>query len=102
MRKAFVLSAALVAMAAGPVLAVVGGGDLTMKNKGGEVVFSHAAHVEGAGLGCKECHARLYLDTKKHKKTTMKEMEKGKSCGACHNGQKAFSVKGDCARCHKK
>jgi c(7)-type cytochrome triheme protein len=32
----------------------------------------------------------------------MKQMEKGKSCGACHDGKKAFSVKGDCAKCHTK
>jgi c(7)-type cytochrome triheme protein len=31
----------------------------------------------------------------------MKQMEKGKSCGACHDGKKAFSVKGECAKCHK-
>ncbi|WP_370543337.1 cytochrome c3 family protein [Geobacter sp. OR-1] len=24
-------------------------------------------------------------------------MQKGKSCGACHNGKNAFSVIGDCA-----
>ncbi len=32
----------------------------------------------------------------------MKQMQQGKSCGACHNGKKAFSVKGDCVKCHKK
>jgi c(7)-type cytochrome triheme protein len=32
----------------------------------------------------------------------MKDMEQGKSCGACHDGKGAFSVKGDCAKCHKK
>jgi c(7)-type cytochrome triheme protein len=32
---------------------------------------------------------------------TMKDMEAGKFCGACHNGTKAFAVK-DCAKCHKK
>ena len=29
----------------------------------------------------------------------MAEMEKGKSCGACHNGKAAFKV-GECAKCH--
>jgi c(7)-type cytochrome triheme protein len=32
----------------------------------------------------------------------MKEMQKDKSCGSCHNGKTAFSVKGNCATCHKK
>ena len=33
----------------------------------------------------------------------MAEMEKTKSCGACHSGIKAFSVASekDCVRCHK-
>jgi len=87
---------------AGSAPAMVGGGDITMKSKGGDVVFSHNQHVSVAGLGCKECHTKLYLDTRKHKKVTMKAMQKGKSCGACHDGKKAFSVKGDCAKCHKK
>jgi c(7)-type cytochrome triheme protein len=26
----------------------------------------------------------------------------GDSCGTCHNGEKAFSVRGNCKRCHKK
>ena len=26
----------------------------------------------------------------------------GEACGTCHNGEKAFSVKKDCKRCHKK
>jgi len=34
----------------------------------------------------------------------MAEMEKGQSCGSCHNGQAAFGVKdkADCTKCHKK
>jgi c(7)-type cytochrome triheme protein len=87
----------------GTAQAVVGGGDITLKGgKAGDVAFSHDLHVSEAALGCKECHTKLYLDTKKHKKVTMKEMQKGKSCGTCHDGKKAFSVKGDCAKCHKK
>jgi c(7)-type cytochrome triheme protein len=30
----------------------------------------------------------------------MPDMESGKSCGACHDGQEAFSVKKDCDKCH--
>ena len=33
------------------------------------------------------------------KPVTMAQMEKGKSCGACHNGKDAFSS-GDCLKCH--
>jgi c(7)-type cytochrome triheme protein len=94
--------AGLFLFAAATALAVIGGGDVTLKNKGGTVVFSHAAHVEGMGQKCQECHPKLYTNAKQHKAVTMKAMEKGKSCGACHDGRKAFSVKGDCAKCHKK
>lgn len=89
-------------LAATPALAAVGGGDITLQNKGGDVVFSHDTHVAGTGLACTDCHDKLYLNKAQHKAVTMKQMQKGKSCGACHNGKKAFSVKGDCAKCHKK
>ena len=88
--------------ASGSALAAVGGGDITLKNKGGDVVFSHDVHVDGMGLACTECHDKLYLSKGQHKNVTMKQMRSGKSCGACHNGKKAFSVKGDCVKCHKK
>lgn len=103
MKRVFLLSASLLALVSAQALAVVGGGDITLKAKGaGDVLFSHDLHVSEAGLGCKECHTKLYLDTKKHKHVGMKEMQKGKSCGACHDGKKAFSVTGDCVKCHKK
>lgn len=87
---------------AAPALASVGGGEITIPVKGaGPVIFSHESHVAGAGLKCQDCHAKLYLDVKQHKKVTMGEMEKGKSCGACHNGKTAFSVKNDCKSCHQ-
>jgi len=31
---------------------------------------------------------------------TMKTMGEGKFCGACHNGEQAFSVESDCDQCH--
>jgi len=89
-------------LAATPVLATVGGGDISLKNKGGDVIFSHDTHVDGMALACTDCHDKLYLSKGQHKMVTMKQMRSGKSCGACHNGKKAFSVKGDCAKCHKK
>lgn len=102
MKKIAALAACIVLSSAVAALAAVGGGDITMKNKGGAVVFSHDTHVEGMGLTCTECHSNLYLSVKQHKTVSMKQMQKGKSCGACHNGKKAFSVKGACAKCHKK
>lgn len=94
------LAAILIAVAA-PTLAVVGGGDVTFDVKEpGKAVFRHESHVVVAKLGCKECHPRLYLDVAKSKRATMKEMEKGKSCGACHAGKRAFALD-DCTKCHQ-
>ena len=102
MKRVLVVAALLLGVAVAPALAVVGGGEVPLKNKGGDVIFSHELHVEGMALACTECHDRLYTSSRQHKAVTMKKMQKGKSCGACHDGGKAFSVKGDCAKCHKK
>lgn len=93
---------ALLAMTALPAMAVVGGGEITLQNKGGTVVFSHERHVAGLAQACQACHPKLYVNTKQHKVVPMKAMQTGASCGACHNGAKAFSVKGNCAKCHTK
>ena len=67
----------------------------------GRVVFSHADHINKKGLAnnCRACHDALF-DLKKKKHFSMAEMEKGKSCGACHAGKKVFST-GECVRCHQ-
>lgn len=93
--------AAILIAAALPALAVVGGGDVPFDVKGaGKAIFRHDSHVVAAKLGCKECHPTLFLDVAKSKRTTMKEMEKGKSCGACHTGKRAFALD-DCTKCHQ-
>jgi c(7)-type cytochrome triheme protein len=67
----------------------------------GKVVFSHADHIHKKGLtnDCRACHDAIF-DLKKKKHYSMADMGKGKSCGACHDGKKAFSP-GDCVRCHQ-
>ena len=81
----------------------VGGGGISFKVKdAGDVFFSHDSHVEGARLKCTDCHDALYITTQKSVAATMKDMQKGKSCGACHDGKKAFDVKSNCGNCHKK
>src|SRR5574340_697639 len=75
--------------------------DVTFKTKeAGKVLFSHRGHLKQKGLkdNCKSCHKTIY-DLRKKAVYTMADMEKGKSCGACHNGKKAFGV-ADCAKCH--
>ena len=62
----------------------------------GPTVFSHSRHVEL--YGCSSCHTKVFpLGTAK--RATMATMEKGKSCGACHNNKEAFSVT-QCEKCH--
>lgn len=101
MRKVLIVLA-LLAITAQPAMATVGGGDITLQNKGGDVVFSHDLHVGGLELTCQACHPKLYTTSKQHKTVTMKAMETGASCGACHNSTKAFAVKDNCIKCHTK
>jgi len=73
---------------------------IIFKNEGGEVKFNHAFHL--GMYKCVNCHTKLFPFKAGVKKATMSDMEKGASCGSCHNeGKDAFSVKGDCEKCHK-
>jgi c(7)-type cytochrome triheme protein len=65
-----------------------------------EALFSHDLHIAKTGGKCKSCHNGKVI-TGKEKKVTMAEMEKGKTCGYCHNDKKAFTVAGNCGSCHK-
>lgn len=71
----------------------------------GKVTFDAKVHAD-KGAKCADCHTKPKLfEMKKGKdKLTMKDMNEGKFCGACHDGKKAFGVKApaDCAKCHKK
>jgi len=75
--------------------------NITFKMKGAtEVVFSHDAHLAKGKVACRNCHDGKII-TGKDRGVTMAQMEKGKTCGACHNGKKAFTVAGNCGNCHK-
>lgn len=102
MKKSAILILLVMVMSA-IVWAKVGGGDIVFEvKKAGNVTFSHERHVDGLGLKCTDCHDALYVAKGKDKPVAMAQMQKGQSCGACHNGKKAFDVKGDCSNCHKK
>ena len=65
----------------------------------GNVLFSHKSHL---GLyTCVDCHISKFSTFRNSKKVSMNEMEAGKSCGSCHEGKTAFSVKEKCDACHK-
>jgi c(7)-type cytochrome triheme protein len=95
-----VIAAVIVLLFGNVAFAVVGGGEITIKNDEGNTVFSHELHVKSADLQCQDCHAKIYLNKKKHTSVTMQEMEKGKSCGSCHDGKAAFNVQDNCKKCH--
>ena len=65
----------------------------------GKVTFSHTTHM--GRYQCSNCHTKLFSLPRGKSKVSMKAMEKGRSCGACHDGKVAFSVKANCATCHK-
>ncbi len=88
---------------AAAAMAALGGGDVQFRVTGaGSVMFRHDSHVSSHGLACKACHYHLYTTVAGHSKMTMKDMEQGRSCGACHNGVQAFDVRANCNRCHIK
>lgn len=65
--------------------------------------FSHARHLSYSKT-CGDCHVKIFqkrIGTADAKGAmNMKALEEGKFCGACHNGEDAFTVKGNCSRCH--
>lgn len=70
-----------------------------MDRNAGIISFSHKNHT---GLyQCGECHPLIYKTTRSRTSVSMKQMEAGKSCGSCHDGEIAFTVKANCASCHK-
>ena len=65
----------------------------------GNIPFSHKSHT---GLyKCGECHPQIFKTSRSKTVVSMKQMEAGKSCGSCHDGKTAFSVKENCAAYHK-
>jgi c(7)-type cytochrome triheme protein len=76
-------------------------GNVLMKaKKPWEVSFRHAAHLPA--YKCVDCHPRIFKlgYEKSRPRLTMIDMDKGKSCGACHDDRTAFSTRFSCQRCH--
>ncbi|PLY01896.1 MAG: cytochrome C [Desulfuromonas sp.] len=102
--KSILLSVVLVLVAASMAMAVPASKSLDFdKSSMGNVTFSGEVHA-GAGMKCKECHNKNTFPKMKQGTVTitMDEIYAGKLCGICHNGQRAFSAKGNCNRCHKR
>lgn len=86
--------ATVVASPPGKTIEYEGGGK-------GKVVFDGKLHAD-KGLKCPDCHPKTFA-MKKGAAMKMADMHEGKSCGACHNGTKAFKANDDatCGKCHK-
>ncbi len=61
------------------------------------VQFSHTAHN---GFNCSRCHTRLFSFGDSDGKINMDAIDRGEYCGACHNGELAFSSS-NCVACHE-
>ncbi len=104
MRKIICLSIAVLFATSGVVLAVSANKTIQFKDSPmGVVTFDGEVHKE-AGNKCKDCHNDGMFPKMKQGtvKITMNDIYAGKLCGVCHNGQRAFDAKGNCARCHVK
>jgi c(7)-type cytochrome triheme protein len=71
----------------------------------GKVTFNHASHVDEAAPSCTRCHPKSFSilkagATADGKPITHAAMDKGASCGACHNGKTSFGFD-DCTLCHR-
>jgi len=76
-------------------------GNVLMKaKKPWAVIFKHADHLPT--FACKECHPSIFKLGYENSRIrmTMMDMEKGKSCGACHDDRAAFTTRFNCKRCH--
>jgi c(7)-type cytochrome triheme protein len=69
----------------------------------GKVTFQGKSHA-GAKLKCPDCHTKIYPMKKGAGKAKMADINAGKGCGTCHNGDKTFKASdpANCTKCHKK
>jgi len=86
---------ALFAVPPGQVVTWEGGGQ-------GKVTFEGDEHAE-KGYKCDSCHPSLFQMKKGASRITMDSLNKGRFCGACHDGKVAFSTSNPqkCHECHK-
>ena len=62
------------------------------------VIYPHWIHR--IWFECKVCHQDYFIMNRWRNKVSHEEIEKGRQCGACHNGELAFGVDKECERCH--
>lgn len=104
-RKSLLMLAMLIALCSFPASSFgVKSGDIVSWKDGGagRVVFEGKEHAE-EGYICKDCHPGLFEMRKGSAKITMEALNKGRFCGACHNGSITFKTDDPkkCHECHK-
>jgi c(7)-type cytochrome triheme protein len=71
----------------------------------GEVTFRHSSHLDAKQANCAQCHNQRFriLKASMHRPATAgaRDLHSAQFCGACHDGEKSFSVKQDCQLCHQ-
>ncbi len=102
MKGVYLFLIAAAALTASTAWAVIGGGEITFHVSGAkDVKYSHEFHVLKKGIKCSECHNAIFKPNASVFSSTMERMRNGETCGVCHNGKRAFDVRGSCEKCHR-
>lgn len=104
LKAGFLITAVVLAFLSHDALAVPSGKTVEFPDGSmGKVVFSGAIHAE-KGLKCTDCHTKIFPMKKTTEELKMSDLNAGKYCGVCHNGEKAFATNkpANCSKCHKK
>jgi len=93
----------VVVLLAGSALAAPG--DVKLKRKAeatsGFPVATFPHWVHRVNYRCDACHTRLFQMKAGTAEISMADLNAGRACGTCHNGERAFPVDfTNCARCH--
>ena len=68
---------------------------LVFPSKGGDAIFTHAAHIDREKGECATCHPKLWPQS------TKEPLKSSDGCRTCHHaGGAAFEMKGNCVKCH--
>jgi len=72
-------------------------GEMELAMTGMPALFDHETH--SSMFPCGECHSGLFRMKVNSVRITMDGISRGKYCGRCHNGSRAFPAD-NCAKCH--
>jgi c(7)-type cytochrome triheme protein len=68
---------------------------LVFQTKSGDVIFTHATHINREKGECATCHEKLWPQSAKE------PLKSSGGCRTCHHADgRAFEMKGNCVKCH--